>query len=200
MSRMREAYAKRYHECLSPLASELEQLLQRELGDMPRVDRISARAKGIDRFLDKANKLENGAPKYTDPLSQIQDQVGARVVAFYIDDVIDVSARVEELFRRIEAKAIVPERDSEFGYFGRHYILLLPTDLPTSSAEDAPTFFELQVKTLFQHAWSEANHDLGYKPEDELDSDFRRKIAFTSAQSWGADQIFNELQRKVIPR
>ena len=57
-------------------------------------------------------------------------------------------------------------------------------------------FFELQIKTLFQNAWSEANHDLGYKPERELSKDEKRKIAFTSAQAWGADMIFDELSDK----
>lgn len=62
-------------------------------------------------------------------------------------------------------------------------------------AEDClPEFFELQIKTLFQHAWSEAEHDLAYKPElGELDEVELRKLAFTAAQAWGADEIFEDL-------
>jgi putative GTP pyrophosphokinase len=48
-----------------------------------------------------------------------------------------------------------------------------------------PQFFELQVETLFQRAWSE--HDLGYKPgATPLTSEAKRRLAFTSAQAWGA--------------
>ena len=64
-------------------------------------------------------------------------------------------------------------------------------------AEMVPGFFELQVKTLFQHAWSEAEHDLGYKPGVKpLTPDETRRLAFTSAQAWGADHIFDELFRE----
>jgi putative GTP pyrophosphokinase len=58
-------------------------------------------------------------------------------------------------------------------------------------------FFELQLKTLFQHAWSEADHDLGYKPSAELSLDQKRRLAFTAAQAWGADLIFDELYREI---
>lgn len=37
--------------------------------------------------------------------------------------------------------------------------------------DESVAFFELQIKTLFQHAWSEAEHDLGYKPSTVLSSD-----------------------------
>jgi hypothetical protein len=35
---------------------------------------------------------------------------------------------------------------------------------------------------------------LGYKPSVDLTSEQRRKLAFTAAQAWGADQIFEELR------
>jgi ppGpp synthetase/RelA/SpoT-type nucleotidyltranferase len=80
-----------------------------------------------------------------------------------------------------------------------HYILLMPTELIDSDVPNpiVPEFFELQIKTVFQHAWSEANHDLGYKPGSKpLASDEKRKLAFTAAQAWGADQIFDGLSKR----
>jgi ppGpp synthetase/RelA/SpoT-type nucleotidyltranferase len=139
--------------------------------------------------------MRAGTPKYRDPLSEIQDQVRARIIAFYKSDVLRLAALVEKYFHAIEAKDRVPESESEFGYFGRHYVLLVPTDA-SAGLDDAmlPQVFELQIKTLFQHAWSEANHDLGYKPDGEgLTPEEKRKLAFTSAQAWGADLIFDEL-------
>jgi ppGpp synthetase/RelA/SpoT-type nucleotidyltranferase len=61
-----------------------------------------------------------------------------------------------------------------------------------------PEFFELQIKTLFQHAWSEAHHDIGYKAVRPLTSDERRKMAFTAAQAWGVDVIFEDLSQALL--
>src|SRR5262249_19541837 len=136
--------------------------------------------------------------KYAEPLRQIQDQVGARIVTFYQSDIERVTEIVLKYYRPIESKTIVPDSEWEFGYFGKHFVLLIPTDLIDRGMDRSliPEFFELQVKTLFQHAWSEANHDLGYKPMlGPLDSGAKRQLAFTSAQAWGADHIFDELFR-----
>ena len=110
-----------------------------------------------------------------------------------------IAATIQKYYRPIESKDVIPESEWEFGYFGRHYVLLVPSDVVAVSIDKAlmPQFFELQVKTLFQHAWSEANHDLGYKPgATPLSSDAKRRLAFTSAQAWGADHIFDELFRE----
>ncbi len=197
MNELADLYENRFREVLEPLAVRLETFIKECLEGVPRIDRISARAKSVDRFVAKAAKVENGQSKYSDPLNQIQDQIGARVIAFYKDDIEILSREIEKYFRPIEFRTVVPDSDYEFTYFGRHYILLIPDDVIDPDAPKIPLFFEMQLKTLFQHAWSEANHDLGYKPTTELPSELKRKIAFASAQAWGADQIFNELHREL---
>jgi len=57
--------------------------------------------------------------------------------------------------------------------------------------------FELQIKTLFQHAWAESEHDLAYKPVEDLPKDQRRRVAFVAAQAWGADHILHELVEEL---
>jgi ppGpp synthetase/RelA/SpoT-type nucleotidyltranferase len=199
MTTLEELFAWRRERVLVPLAGRIETHLKTLFESFPRIDRISARAKSVDRFIGKAMKQENEKPKYDDPLNQIQDQVGARIVTFYASDVERVRVEIEKYFKYIESKKIVPESESEFGYEGRHFILFVPTDLldETLSNDESVEFFELQIKTLFQHAWSEAEHDLGYKPSSKLTSDQKRRLAFTAAQAWGADQIFDEMYRQI---
>jgi len=193
---LEEEYRQRYEKALKPVALALRDHVAGCFEGQPRIDRISARAKDVKSFIAKAKKEEAGARKYSEPLGQIQDQIGCRIITFVLADVERIDALIMKYFRAIEFEDHIPESEWEFGYFGRHYVLLLPADVVDGGIEPSmvPSFFELQVKTMFQHAWSEAEHDLGYKPGDEpLTSVQKRRLAFTSAQAWGADQIFNEL-------
>lgn len=194
-----EAYNARYELVLQPLAIRLEEYM-RDLVIYPRLDRISARPKSPKSFLEKSEKLENGVKKYLDPLNQIQDQIGARIVGYYSIDIKPICEIVESYFAPIEEKFIVPDSDKEFDYEGKHYILFIPKDLitPDLPTVHCPMFFELQIKTLFQHAWAEADHNLAYKPFEKLTRHQKRQVAFTAAQAWGADHIFNELVGELI--
>jgi ppGpp synthetase/RelA/SpoT-type nucleotidyltranferase len=199
MISLRDVYEMRRAQMLLVLATRLEAHLRTVFDGCARIDRISVRAKSVDRFAAKAEKEIDGKRKYDDPLTQIQDQLGARIVTFYKSDVDRLTTEVMKYFRHIESVQIVPDSESEFGYEGRHFILFIPRDMFDDEVKEDESiqFFELQIKTLFQHAWSEAEHDLGYKPTTILTSAQKKRLAFTAAQAWGADQIFDELFREI---
>ena len=178
---------------LNDVAKEIKNLLEEILRDLPRIDKISSRVKDVDRFIEKASrKTSKGKMKYKYPLDEIQDQIGARVVVFYKSDVEPVAKRVLAEFNEIEDRVVEKEDPETFSYEARHFIFLIPPDL--LEHHKAPIeFFELQISTLFQHAWAEANHDLNYKSPIDLERDQKRRIAWAAAQAWGADLIFDEL-------
>jgi ppGpp synthetase/RelA/SpoT-type nucleotidyltranferase len=199
MTSLLDKYEMRRTQMLLALAARLEAHLHSIFDGYQRIDRISVRAKSVDRFVAKAGKKIDGKRKYTDPLTQIQDQLGARIVTFYKSDVDRLTTEVTKYFRHIESVQIIPDSESEFGYEGRHFVLFVPRDIfdDNIKEDESITFFELQIKTLFQHAWSEAEHDLGYKPSTVLSSEQKKRLAFTAAQAWGADLIFDELYRQI---
>lgn len=195
LNSLRTEYESRRASTLEELAERIKKHIQDLVSDYPRLDSVRARAKEVESFLKKAQKTEEGKPKYNDPLNQIQDQLGARVVVFYLADVEEISNTIGKYLQAIEAKSIEPDLPSEFGYEGRHFIMFVPDECLNHEwgRDDYPRFFELQVKTLFQHAWGEADHDLAYKSTAELTVEQRRRVAFTAAQAWGADHVFSEL-------
>lgn len=199
---LKTIYAKRYKDALLSLTSNLNEFINEIVNEeeLPRIDRVSVRAKSVESFIDKAKYREDGAYYYSDPINQIQDQIGARITTFYLIDVDNIANIIKERFAPIEEEIKAPPEKASFGYEGRHFTLFLPENVYSQNSDDDifPKFFELQIKTLFQHAWAEANHDLVYKKDDDLTDEQERKVAFSAAQAWGADMIFKELAEELI--
>lgn len=202
MTDLRKAYAEKYEQFLEPAAKRLDSYFKELLYGVERIDNICTRAKSIDRFLKKASKLDDKTkdPKYSEPLDEIQDQVGARIVVFYLSDVQRISEIIKTRFAYLENSKKAPDSDKEFGYFGEHFILTLPTDVTDGLQTDTNKLFELQIKTLFQHAWSEAEHDTSYKAPAEMTSEEKRYMALTSANAWSADKIFEQFYQSITSR
>ena len=188
-------------DALVSVARKLEDFLASRLSDQSHIDRISCRAKSPESFANKATQvMEDGlTPKYSVPLVEVQDQIGARVVVLYLADVEVVKAAAERYFTPIEQQERIPDSPSAFGYVSYHGIFALPDDAVPEGIgkEDIPRLFELQIRTLFQHAWAEANHDLGYKFNVDLTPDQQRLCAYASAQAWGADRVLEELRASL---
>src|SRR5687767_4787290 len=110
---IRREYEKRFGSVLVELSNCIENDVRQAVSALPRIDRISARPKSIDRFVNKALKVEKGELKYSDPLNQIQDQVGARITCFYLSDVEDINKEIAKYYKPIEVKYLLPESESE---------------------------------------------------------------------------------------
>lgn len=187
---LESSYAERVP-ALRRVAEEIDTLTKEILRGVPRVDRVSSRVKSVGSFVEKAIRKA-----YERPLHDIQDQVGVRIVVLYKSDVNSAAERVEAEFRRVEDRAIEQPDPESFSYEARHMVCLIPPDI---QARHKPPidFFELQISTVFQHAWAEANHDLGYKAQGKLEYETKRRIAWAAAQAWGADLIFDELWNRL---
>jgi ppGpp synthetase/RelA/SpoT-type nucleotidyltranferase len=182
---------------LQEVMNDIEKLLVEILDGISRKDRIETRVKAIDSFIEKASKKDSDEkPKYNYPLEEIQDQSGARIVVFYKSDVELAAKRILTEFREVQDRQIEQPDPEAFSYEARHFVCLIPPDIQ-ARYKPPINFFELQISTLFQHAWAEANHDLGYKSPRDLSYGDRRRIAWAAAQAWGADMIFDEMWNRL---
>lgn len=201
----REALEATYLERLPLLRRTAKALCEEvvvHLDGIHRIDQIRFRVKDSASFLDKVleRKIE---PPYTAPLLEVEDQIAGRINVFFLDDVEAVQARLATLFGAVEVSERRPERVTEFDYEGFHGIYNLPPQCKPAGWEardDLPATFELQVRTLFQHAWAEPQHDIAYKPQVELLFDERREVAWVAASAWGADHAFNRLAAAIAAR
>jgi ppGpp synthetase/RelA/SpoT-type nucleotidyltranferase len=151
--------------------------------------------KGTDSFVAKATDRRN-TPQYQDPLVEIEDQVAGRILVFFLSDISAVISALKKNYSQVESKRRRPAKDEEFGYESHHLICMIPPQAkPSGWAEvkDLPKTFELQIRTLFMHAWAEPQHNLGYKASEELPREIRRELSWVAASSWGADQAFERV-------
>ena len=198
----REELRTRYSERL-PQLDELREGLATEteniLEDLSHIDRISFRVKDPDRFVEKV--CERTPPDaYEEPLREVEDQVAGRILVFFRDDLQLVMDAICKEFTSVELRRKAP-RTTEFGYESDHSIFVIPPQVQLPGWKDnptAPATFELQVRTLFQHAWAEPQHDLGYNSKNALSGESQRELAWAAASAWGADQALQRVARRLI--
>jgi putative GTP pyrophosphokinase len=162
---------------------------------------IQARVKDIDSFGKKAAKpseLDPTKPKYLNPLKDITDMAGVRVITF-------LPRTVEEVCNHIEREFIVLEKvdkaeklisEGKFGYQSVHYLVKMSADR-TELAEYRQykdLILEIQVRTILQHAWAEMEHDIQYKSTIEIPTLFQRRFIALAGLLEIADREFQTLQ------
>jgi putative GTP pyrophosphokinase len=164
------------------------------------------RARGIDfhllesRTKDAASlreKLSRSAKKYTDPLNEVTDLSGLRVITYYEDDASAVTRLIESEFAVDQENSVVHSATAaEFGYKSAHYIVkLIPARTALLEWKGlADLKAEIQVRTVLQHAWAAISHKLQYKREEDVPVPLKRKLFRLSALFELADDEFVSLR------
>ena len=129
---------------------------------------VTGRTKSVASFAAKAIRQVDGHPLYTDPLVEITDQIGVRVITYVHSDVAAVADLLADQLTVLDDRDMGQEtaREGRFGYASRHLLVTAepgagPAERTTRpSAVGAP---QVQVRTVLQHAWAEFEHDIRYK-------------------------------------
>jgi ppGpp synthetase/RelA/SpoT-type nucleotidyltranferase len=125
-----------------------------------RLAEVSARPKDPASFVKKA--LRKG---YDDPMAQIGDKAGARIVVPFARDreaVLEACREVLELGKPEDKREELGS--DRVGYLGLHYAVGVRTDvLEPQQADLAGLKAELQIHTKAESAWATAAHDSLYK-------------------------------------
>jgi putative GTP pyrophosphokinase len=174
---------------IEPVASAMAHLMVRELQAVLRSADVSL-AVPIEHRVKTWNSIEQnflraGANRAAfrrfsgATLSELSDLIGVRVIVLFARDIARVGAAIVETFQVLEADD-KGQRQSvdQFGYTSIHYDVVVPREWAVVPSVKAFDRFgaEIQVRTLAQHMWAAASHELQYKVEQAVPEDVRRSI------------------------
>lgn len=147
------------------------------------VHSVEARAKTVESLGLKAarpSEKDPEQPKYPNPLDDIEDLAGCRVITFFLKNVDQIDKLISSQFEVLDRanRSAFLRGGERLGYESVHYVVRIHPDRLQWPEYVAFTKLklEIQVRTILQHAWAEIEHDVQYKSADELPSTIRRRF------------------------
>ncbi|MBO1359291.1 hypothetical protein J2D73_05705 [Acetobacter sacchari] len=165
-------------------------------GDDFKIHVIEARVKTIKSFKEKLNRP---GKSYSNPLQDIPDLCGCRIITYYADDVKKISSIITEEFDVIEEELSHQPGELEvdkFGYLSAHYIIRLGKGRRelTEWKKFSSLHAEIQIRTVIQHAWSAISHEMQYKQESSVPSTLQRRLYRIAGLFELADEEFVKIR------
>lgn len=157
---------------------------------------IESRAKSRESFFKKLQRKE-----YTS-LESATDLCGIRVITFLESETKIVEKFLRTLFVIDEGRSIDKSEnlgEDRVGYKSIHLVALLPEEL--LKLQEFERFrgmkFEIQVRTILQHAWAEVEHDKNYKFSGQLPPDIKRRFKLLAGILEIADREFENISKEI---
>ena len=191
LSELNRAYQDK-RPALEDLAQSARRRLQRGIQQKRiKIHSLHHRIKELDSLQEKARRQS-----VRDPLRDIHDLVGLRVVCLFRSDVPQILAIIRESFDVIEEEDKEDRNEKRmFDYMAVHVVAKMKSANPGSRRAALPQIpFEIQVRTIGQDAWASVSHHLAYKPETSFPPNRFRDLYALSALFYLADTHFEFLK------
>jgi ppGpp synthetase/RelA/SpoT-type nucleotidyltranferase len=180
-------------------AKLIETILNKAVGSLSILAIVQARPKGVVSFSNKIILKD----KYQNPLVDMTDLCGARVIVHFQSQVEKVCNVIKENFEIDEVNSLDLKsklKVNEFGYRSVHYIvspkkdeiLGIPVDDKFKNLKA-----EIQVRTLAEHVWADISHDRIYKTDLNIPDEWKREAARLSAMLENADKEFAGISAEI---
>lgn len=190
---------KKNIEIYNTLSQKMEVLLK-ELMSINNIEThsITSRVKDESSLSDK---IASKKDKYK-ALYEITDIVGCRIITYFDSDVEKAVQVINDEFEidkdnSIDKMATMdPDR---FGYLSYHIVCKINDDRARLKEYEKykNIWFEIQARSILQHAWAEIEHDLGYKNRFELPNILKRRFSRVAGLLEIADREFCEIKTSI---
>lgn len=150
-----------------------------------------------DRKTYLAKALYRGK-QYKNPIVDIEDKIGTRIVLLKSDDIKGVAKQLRaykswtcKITKDIEEE--IDEKPKYFDYQSMHLVVTPKISSSFPSNDIQKLTCEIQIRTLLQHAFAEVSHDSTYKGPYENDKEIVRHLAKSMALMEATDDYFCEV-------
>ncbi|MEW6208248.1 MAG: (p)ppGpp synthetase [Acidobacteriota bacterium] len=165
--------------------------------------RLKEREECIRKFALKYQAVLEEQQRPYEIKDYVTDLIGIRVTCFYETDIPHIKNILTNDFETIDItdkSSRMESKDDTFGYKGLHLDLKLNHErrvLP-EYRQIQDLRFEVQIRTIIQHAWSELDHKIKYKKSPP--ASLKRKINRLAALFELADQEFINIRIETEER
>ena len=146
------------------------------------------------------NKIDRKQDKYSS-LHDITDIVGIRIITYLESNVDQIADIITKEFE-IDSNNSVDKRklkSKQFGYRSLHFVVSCKNE--RIKLIEYKRFvnlkFEIQIRSILQHAWAEIEHDLGYKGITSIPDTSKRSFNRLAALLESADLEFDRLKKEL---
>ena len=159
---------------------------------------VTGRAKSVGSFAAKLDRVD-----LDDPIAQMTDLIGVRVITYVHRDVAAVAALLAEAMQVEDDRDMGEETamQGRFGYASRHLQLRLDDADRAAYPTIGGRQVQVQIRTVLQHAWAEFEHDIRYKGSvpAEHAQDFDRRFTLAAGLIELADREFSSILDRLHP-
>jgi putative GTP pyrophosphokinase len=174
------------------LCAEVAYILNRELSNNEiEFSTITYRAKTLNSFLEKIQRKN-----YQDPIAEITDFAGVRVVCLYVDDLHKLENIVTENFEVVgKVDKLTNRKSDQFGYGAIHFHVRLGRNFSGARYDDLKDLVcEIQTRTVLQDAWAIIDHHLVYKNESSIPTILRSRLNSLAKNFETVDDEFKNIR------
>lgn len=180
------------------LGAIVSNFIKSKITEIEILPEISARTKDLLSIIKKVKKkIREKEYSYT----HLNDKLGIRIICTFQSEMDNID---EFLYKYFEIINVEKKKDNldvkTLDYISNHYDAKLKTSVKEFKNHKnlADLIFEIQVRTLNQHAWANTAHTLAYKQEAELPTSLMRKVYRLLSLYEIADDEFSIVNKVLI--